>query len=85
MASNTDEYYIARSLNGHPDDFRHLVRRYQSVLMAHLVGQLGDKNRAEEAAQETLVRSYFNRVLSARVYDVIGCGWYHFRFQQQTC
>ena len=60
MTSQTDEYYIARSLNGHPDDFRHLVRRYQSVLMAHLVGQLGDKDRAEEAAQETLVRSYFN-------------------------
>ena len=60
MTQKNDEYYIARSLNGHPDDFRFLVRRYQSVLMAHLAGQLGDKDRAEEAAQETLVRSYFN-------------------------
>ena len=56
----SDSYYIGRCLDGHPDDFRYLVRRYQSVLMAQLVGQLGDKDRAEEAAQETLVRSYFN-------------------------
>jgi len=58
--SETDKYYIERCLDGHPDDFRHLVRRYQSVLLANLAGKLGDKDRAEEAAQETLVRAYFN-------------------------
>jgi len=47
-------------LDGHPDDFRYLVRRYQAVLLANLAGQLGSKDRAEEAAQETLVRAYFN-------------------------
>ncbi|MHC4500521.1 MAG: RNA polymerase sigma factor [Planctomycetota bacterium] len=46
-------------MDGHPDDFRHLVRRYQAVLLAHLAGQLGSSDRAEEAAQETLVRAYF--------------------------
>jgi len=55
----TDEYYIGRCLDGHPDDFRYLVRRYQAVLLAHLAGQLGNRDSAEEAAQETLVRAYF--------------------------
>jgi len=55
----TDKYYIERCLNGRPDDFRHLVRRYQAVLLAHLAGQLGSRDKAEDAAQETLVRAYF--------------------------
>jgi RNA polymerase sigma-70 factor (ECF subfamily) len=55
----SDKHYIERCLDGHPDDFRHLVRRYQAVLLAHLAGQLGSSDRAEEAAQETLVRAYF--------------------------
>ncbi len=54
-----DRYYVERCLDGHPDDFRHLVRRYQPVLLAHLAGKLGNRDRAEEAAQETLVRAYF--------------------------
>ena len=57
---DTDKYYIERCLDGHPDDFRYLVRRYQGVLLAHLAGKLGNKDSAEEAAQETLVRAYFN-------------------------
>lgn len=55
-----DKYYVGRCLDGHPDDFRHLVRRYQPVLLAHLAGKLGRREQAEEAAQETLVRAYFN-------------------------
>ena len=58
--SEGDKYYIGRCLNGHPDDFRHLVRRYQSVLLAHLVGCLGNRDQAEEAAQECFVRGYMN-------------------------
>lgn len=57
--TETDQYYVERCLDGHPDDFRHLVRRYQPVLLAHLAGKLGSRDRAEEAAQETLVRAYF--------------------------
>ena len=56
---SSDKYYVDRCLDGHPDDFRYLVRRYQKVLMAHLVGQLGNVSEAEEIAQETLVRCYF--------------------------
>ncbi|MDD5326282.1 MAG: RNA polymerase sigma factor [Phycisphaerae bacterium] len=58
--SENDKYYVGRCLDGHPDDFRHLVRRYQGILLANLAGKLGDKERAEEAAQEALVRAYFN-------------------------
>ena len=60
MMEVTDKHYIERCLNGHPDDFRHLVRRYQAPLLAHLAGQLGNRDKAEEAAQESLVRAYFN-------------------------
>jgi RNA polymerase sigma-70 factor, ECF subfamily len=60
MELEKDSYYVERCLDGHPDDFRHLVRRYQPVLLAHLAGKLGSRDRAEEAAQETLVRAYFN-------------------------
>ena len=58
--SENDKFYVERCLDGHPDDFRYLVRRYQAPLLANLAGKLGDKDRAEEAAQETLVRAYFN-------------------------
>ena len=58
--SETDKYYIERCLDGHPDDFRYLVRRYQAVLLAHLAGKLGNRDSAEEVAQESLVRAYFN-------------------------
>jgi RNA polymerase sigma-70 factor (ECF subfamily) len=58
--SEADKYYIERCLDGHPDDFRYLVRRYQAVLLAHLAGKLGDKTRADEATQESFVRAYFN-------------------------
>ncbi|HSV99308.1 MAG TPA: sigma-70 family RNA polymerase sigma factor [Sedimentisphaerales bacterium] len=65
--TETDQYYVERCLDGHPDDFRHLVRRYQPVLLAHLAGKLANRgagfrnvrDSAEEAAQETLVRAYF--------------------------
>ena len=55
-----DKFYVERCLDGHPDDFRYLVRRYQAILLANLAGKLGDRERAEEAAQEALVRAYFN-------------------------
>ena len=57
---DTDKYYIERCMDGHPDDFRYLVRRYQGVLLAHLAGKLGNRDSAEEVAQESLVRAYFN-------------------------
>src|SRR4030066_774263 len=58
--SENDKFYVERCLDGHPDDYRYLVRRYQGVLLANLAGKLGSRDRAEEAAQEALVRAYFN-------------------------
>jgi len=53
-----DKYYIERCLDGHPNDFRYLVRRYQTVLLGYLAGKFGSRDIAEEAAQESLVRAY---------------------------
>lgn len=55
----TDEEYVRLCLGGRPEMFRHLVTRYESVLIKHLTGRLGDENEAAEAAQEAMVRSYF--------------------------
>jgi RNA polymerase sigma factor (sigma-70 family) len=57
--TENDQYYIEQCLDGRPDDFRHLIRRYQSTLTAYLAYKLGNKTDAEEAAQETFVRAYF--------------------------
>ena len=54
-----DEYYVRRCLRGHVDDYRHLVRRYEGILLGHLAGRLGRMDAAEEVAQESLVRAYF--------------------------
>ncbi|MBN1796574.1 MAG: RNA polymerase sigma factor [Sedimentisphaerales bacterium] len=55
----SDKYHIERCLDGHPDDFRHLVIKHQWPVTAYLAGKLRNKNDAEEAAQETFVRAYF--------------------------
>lgn len=57
--AESDQYYIGQCLNGHPDEFRYLVRRYQAALLAYLAGRSGNAASAEEAAQETFVRAYF--------------------------
>jgi len=58
--TENDRFYIERCLDGHPDEFRHLVRRYQSVLIAGLTYKLKNRDRAEETVQETFIRAYFN-------------------------
>lgn len=58
--SQLDRECVERCLDGHPDDFRNLVERYQPVLLAYLAGCFGQSERAEEAAQESFVRAYFN-------------------------
>ena len=59
LMAESDQYYIEQCLNGQPDEFRCLVRRYQTALSAYLAGKLGNRSSAEEAAQETFVRAYF--------------------------
>ena len=57
--SLTDGECVQNCLDGRPEDYRHLVRRYQGVLLSYLTGLLGSPSGAEEAAQETFVRAYF--------------------------
>ncbi|MGD1019411.1 MAG: sigma-70 family RNA polymerase sigma factor [Verrucomicrobiia bacterium] len=54
----TDKEYVQRCRDGHPDDFRLLVHRYQGPLFSYLTGRLGDRSLAEEAAQESFVRAF---------------------------
>ena len=54
-----DQFIIRQCLDGRPDEFRHLIRQYQSGVMAFLTGRLRDRNLVDEAAQETFVRAYF--------------------------
>ena len=56
----TDRHFVERCLDGHPDDFRHLVGRYQRPVMAHLSGRLRLQAKVEEAAQDAFVRAFFN-------------------------
>jgi DNA-directed RNA polymerase specialized sigma24 family protein len=53
LMTNSDRYYIERCMDGHPDDYGHLVQRYKSMLVAVLTGKLGNRDMGEEAAQET--------------------------------
>ncbi len=59
LMAESDQYYIEQCLNGRPDEFRGLVRRYQAGVSAYLAGKLGNRSLAEEGAQETFVRAYF--------------------------
>ena len=54
----TDAECIRASLDGHPEAYGQLVRRYQAPLMGYLAGRLRDHQEAEEIAQEAFVRSY---------------------------
>ncbi len=49
---------INRCLDGHPEAFGNLVDRYQGFLLAYLTGRAGNREQAEEAAQETFVRAF---------------------------
>jgi DNA-directed RNA polymerase specialized sigma24 family protein len=55
----TDKECIRLCLGGRPEIFRHLVTRYESALIKHLAGRLGNADDAVEAAQEAMVRAYF--------------------------
>ena len=57
--SRSDRQTIAACLDGHPDEYRQLVRRYHRPLFSFLVAQLGTPQLAEEAVQESFVRAYF--------------------------
>ena len=57
---SSDEEIVRLCLDGQTEEFRHLVQRYELPLIKHLVGRLGNEVDAAEAAQETMVRAFFN-------------------------
>ena len=56
----TDKEYVERCRDGHQEDFRVLVDRYQKPLFAFLAGRLRDGLHVEEAAQESFVRAFLS-------------------------
>lgn len=60
MTGETDRYYIERCLDGHRDDFRHLVARYQRPLLAGIRCRQVRADVAEDAAQEAFLRAFAN-------------------------
>ena len=56
----SDAEHVKSSRNGHPEDFRLLVQRYQRPLFAYLSSRLRDPLEAEEAAQESFVRAFLS-------------------------
>lgn len=58
--ADSDQFIIQQCLDGRPDAFRHLIRRYQAPVAAYISGKLRNRHLAEEAAQETFVRAFFN-------------------------
>ena len=56
----TDKEYVERCRDGHQEDFRLLVDRYQKPLFAYLAGRLRDGRQVEEAAQESFVRAFLS-------------------------
>lgn len=54
-----DAKCIEQCLNGRPDAYRLLVKRYERPLMCYLTNRMGDPEAAAEVAQESFVRAYF--------------------------
>src|SRR5512136_1555893 len=53
-----DKECVQRCCDGHPEDFRMLVYRYQGLLSSYLTGRLKDRSQVEDAAQESFVRAF---------------------------
>lgn len=56
----TDKEYVERCRDGHPEDFRSLVDRYQKPLFSYLTGRVRGQSDAEEAVQESFVRAFLS-------------------------
>ncbi len=54
-----DSECVGHCLDGRPEEYRFLVERYQRPLVSWLTGRLGNRVKAEEAAQEAFVRAWF--------------------------
>lgn len=46
--------------NGEKDEYHHLVSRYQNMIFAMVLRQVGERSTAEEISQEVFVKAYLN-------------------------
>nr|WP_299342085.1 RNA polymerase sigma factor [Allomuricauda sp.] len=58
MANKTDQYLIARTLNGDLQAFASLVEKYQEYVFTIVVRMLKVNEEAEEVAQDTFIKVY---------------------------
>jgi RNA polymerase sigma-70 factor, ECF subfamily len=54
----TDEHLVCAAQSGDPEAFAQLVTRYRRLVYAYAYARLGDREEAEDAAQESFVRAY---------------------------
>ena len=58
MENNTDTIYINRTLNGDTGAFKFLVEKYRKMVYTLALKITGNKEEAEDAAQEVFVKCY---------------------------
>jgi RNA polymerase sigma-70 factor (ECF subfamily) len=56
----TDKEYVERCRDGHPEDFRQLIHRYQRPLFSYLTARVRGPSDTEEAVQESFVRAFLS-------------------------
>ncbi|HTL51898.1 MAG TPA: sigma-70 family RNA polymerase sigma factor [Planctomycetota bacterium] len=56
----TDADLVALTLRGRADAFEELVRRHKTMVMAFLYARLGNRDQAEDIAQESFMKAFQN-------------------------
>ena len=60
LGDASDAALVGLSLTGRPDAFEELVRRHKAMVMAFLFARLGNRDQAEDIAQESFMKAYQN-------------------------
>jgi RNA polymerase sigma-70 factor (ECF subfamily) len=73
MEKQSDEYYIREILNGDTGSFSALVEKYQHLAFSLSMKIIGNREEAEDAAQESFIKAYnslpfFNRKSTFRTW-----------------
>ena len=58
MSNNQDIPIVTEVLSGNHEEYRYLVERYHRGLIQHLYNLIGNKDTAEDVAQEAFIRAY---------------------------
>jgi RNA polymerase sigma-70 factor (ECF subfamily) len=58
MEDASDEELVRKAASGEDDAYRELVARYKNYVFAVIGRQIGDRNTAEELAQDVFVKAY---------------------------